>query len=158
MTDGRPGPGPGIGPLGVAARLVVGLSLIGLALFWRDPSWQDAALGLVFFPAIVSALVVIRAKHSPAPLRAVGPGGHLLNALVFVPLFLVPATAGAAFFFYGSSMLIAATRRLGGCEVTAISNTVLAREDQVGCALFAPVDMLEGRLHRSSAGSESARS
>ncbi|MGH2989615.1 MAG: hypothetical protein ACRDMA_07090 [Solirubrobacterales bacterium] len=146
---------PAIGPLGVAARVVVGLALIGLALFWRDPSWWDAGLGLIVFPAFVFALVALRARRSPAPLRAVGPSGHLLNAVVFVPLFLFPATAGAAFLFYGSSMLVAATRRSGGCEITAISNTLLDRDDQVGCMLFAPVDIAEDRLRRSTATSES---
>jgi hypothetical protein len=31
-----------IGPIGAAARLVVGTTLIVLALFWRDPHWRDA--------------------------------------------------------------------------------------------------------------------
>ncbi len=29
---------PAIGHLGVTARVIVGLALIGLAFFWRDPS------------------------------------------------------------------------------------------------------------------------
>ncbi len=40
-------------------------------------------------------------------------------------------------------MLIAAARGYAGCEVLAVSNWVLARDDQVGCALFAPVDLVE---------------
>jgi hypothetical protein len=137
-----------IGPAGIAARLAVGLGLIGLALFWRDPAWSDVLLGLIVLPAIVVALVAWRGRRSPAPLRATGPLGHLLNAAVFVPLFLIPATAGGAFLFYGSSMLIAARRRGGGCEVTAISNAVLDREDQVGCMVFAPLDIAEARLRK----------
>jgi hypothetical protein len=141
----RPGT---IGPAGTSARLAVGLGLITLALFWRDPVWSDVLLGLIVLPVIVVALTAWRARHSPAPLTATGPIGHLLNAAVFVPLFLLPATAGAAFLFYGSSMLVAARRRGGGCEVTAISNAVLGRDDQVGCMIFAPVDIAEAQLRR----------
>lgn len=136
---------PAIGPLGVTARVLAGLSLIALALLWRDPSWSDAVLGLVVFPSLVIVAAAIRARRSPTPMRAIGPVGHLLNALVFVPLFFIPATAGGAFIFYGASMLVAATRRSCGCEVTAISNGLLGRDDQVGCMLFAPVDIVEAR-------------
>ena len=44
-------------------------------------------------------------------------------------------------------MLVAACRRQHGCELTVASNAVLGRDDQIGCALFAPVDIAE-RLHR----------
>ena len=47
-------------------------------------------------------------------------------------------------------MLVAAVRRSGGCELTAISNAVLDRDDQVGCVLFAPIDLTEARLRRVS--------
>lgn len=43
--------------------------------------------------------------------------------------------------FYGASMLIAAVRRSGGREVTTILNALVRRDDQWGCALFAPVDL-----------------
>jgi hypothetical protein len=36
----------------------------------------------------------------------------------------------------------------GGCEVTAIANALLRRDDQVGCPLFAPVDLVEQRAQR----------
>lgn len=47
-------------------------------------------------------------------------------------------------------MLVAAFRRSGGCEVTAISNALLGRDDQVGCALFAPVDLAEAQVRRAT--------
>lgn len=140
--------GSPIGAVGGAARVLVGLGLIGLALFWRDPGLWDAMLGLVVLPSIVIAAAAVHARRSPTPMRAIGPIGHLLNAAVFVPLFFIPVTAGGAFVFYGASMLVAATRRSGGCEVTAISNALLERDDQVGCMLFAPVDIAEARLRR----------
>ena len=42
-------------------------------------------------------------------------------------------------------MVLAAASGSGGCEVLAFSNWVLRREDEMGCALFEPVDRLEGR-------------
>lgn len=50
----------------------------------------------------------------------------------------------AALPFYGVSMLLAALRGYAGCEVLAISNWLLRRDDQVGCVVFAPVDHPEG--------------
>ena len=135
-----------IGPAGRLARAGVGLTLIGLALFWRDPDWQDAVLGLLIAPALVLGALSWRARRSPEPLEAIGPVGHAVNLAIVIPLFALPATAGAAFLFYGASMLLAAARRNGGCEVTAFSNTALGRDDQVGCALFAPVDLAEEEL------------
>jgi hypothetical protein len=135
-----------IGPAGRVARLGVGLAFIGLALFWRDPDWQDAVLGLIAAPALVLGAMAWRARRSPAPLRAIGPLGHAVNFAILIPLFVLPATAGAAFLFYGASMLLAAGTGNGGCEVTAFSNAVLDRDDQVGCALFAPIDLAEEAL------------
>ncbi len=81
--------------------------------------------------------------------------GHALNLAVMIPLLWLPATAGAALLFVGASMLVAAARRSGGCEVTAISNVVLNRDDQVGCPLFAPLDAAEARLKRGRRKTES---
>jgi hypothetical protein len=132
-----------IGPIGVAARLIVGTTLIVLALFWRDPHWRDAALGLLAFPGVIATALWLRARARPLPLRAIGPLAHLLNIVVAAVLLALPATAGPTFVFYGTSMLVAALRRTGGCEVTGISNLLLRRDDQVGCALFGPIDLLE---------------
>jgi len=54
-------------------------------------------------------------------------------------------TSDAALIFYGASMLLAAARGYAGCEVLAVTNWLLRRDDQVGCVLFAPVDALERR-------------
>ena len=44
-----------------------------------------------------------------------------------------------------ASMLLAALRGYAGCEVLAVSNWLLRRDDQVGCAVFWPIDQLERR-------------
>ena len=46
-------------------------------------------------------------------------------------------------------MLLAALRGYSGCEVTAISNWILGRDDQVGCLVLGPVDDLERRFRIS---------
>jgi hypothetical protein len=135
-----------IGPIGVCARVAVGTTLIALAVFWNDATVGDALLGLVAMPAIVTVLTAAYARSSRPALRATGPVGHALNCAVFVPLFIFSATSEPAFLFYGTSMLVAAAHRAGGCEVTAISNVALERDDQVGCVPFAPIDLLEDRL------------
>ncbi|MGH2922971.1 MAG: hypothetical protein ACRDKH_02940 [Solirubrobacterales bacterium] len=141
-----------VGPIGRLARLAVGLALIALELLWRDPSWRDAALGLVVAPGAVIALAAVRARRSLEPLRATGPAGYALNIAVGIAAFAIPATAGAAFLFYGSAMVLAAARAQAGCEVTVASNVLLRRDDQVGCALFAPVDHAEQALGRAVSG------
>jgi len=40
-------------------------------------------------------------------------------------------------------MLVAAVRGYAGCEVLAVSNWVLRRDDQIGCMLFWPPDTAE---------------
>jgi hypothetical protein len=37
-------------------------------------------------------------------------------------------------------MLLAAARGAAGCEVLAVSNWLLRRGDQIGCAVFGPID------------------
>jgi hypothetical protein len=138
---------PAIGPAGVTARATVGATLVALELIWRDPKWSDAlvALGLA---GVISGFMTARARRMAAPLDASGPLAHALSVLAPIPLLLVPATSGGALLFYGGSMLLAAWRRNGGCEVTVASNALLGRADQLGCALFAPVDAVE-RSRRS---------
>jgi len=136
----------GIGPIGTTARLLVGLGLLGsvtwghLARGFHPWSW---ALGLLGFPALLVAFQWLRASRTPTPLEATGPVGHALNLAVFLVLYLWEPTSDAALIFYGTSMLLAALRGYAGCEVLAVSNWLLRRDDQVGCAVFWPVDQLE---------------
>jgi hypothetical protein len=69
----------------------------------------------------------------------------VINIGVFFALWLTPdyapalsVTSDAALLFYGASMLLAAARGYAGCEVLALSNWLLRREDQIGCPVFAP--------------------
>ena len=132
-----------LGPAGLVARVAVGLLLIYLAFFWNDVSWLDPLLGFVVLPALATGLLALRARRRPQRLVAVGPLGHVLNCAAIVLLLLNPATLVMALLYYGGSVLVAAARRAGGCEVTVVPNLLLGRDDQVGCPLFLPVDLLE---------------
>jgi hypothetical protein len=135
-----------IGPVGTTARVIVGTLLVGsvaqghLARGFHPSAW---VLGLVGFPAVLVGLQWLRARRTPTRLEATGPVGHALNLAVFLALYLLEATSDAALLFYGASMWLAAVRGYAGCEVLAASNWLLRRDDQVGCAVFWPVDQLE---------------
>ena len=81
---------------------------------------------------------------------------NVLNVVLFLALYLTPdyapalaVTSDAALIFYGTSMLLAALRGYAGCEVLAISNWLLGRDDQAGCLLFWPIDHAERRRTRA---------
>lgn len=110
-------------------------------------------LGAVFMPAAVLIWQKARATVNPEPVRMVGPVAHVVTAIAFLILFLTPVyapalsvTSGAALVFFGGSMLIAAIRGYKGCEILAVSNWLLGRNDQVGCVLYSPIDRLEANL------------
>ncbi len=130
-----------IGMWGTLARLAVGAILLAVA-FVVGVGWDDAAIGLVGFPAAVMLVPAIRGR-SATPLRLYGSRGHLINGAIVVAafVFLTPA----ALLFYGASMLLAGTRGYAGCEVFALSNWLWRRDDQIACAIFSPVDVIEGR-------------
>jgi hypothetical protein len=122
--------------------MLVGAVILGIGTL-------DAVFGLVAFPLAVVAFVAIRGRTA-TPVRLTGTEGHCINCAVGVAAFvLVPV---AALLFYGSSMLVAAARGYGGCEIFAISNWLLRRDDQIACPVFHPVDRAERRaIARSSA-------
>ena len=110
-------------------------------------------LGVVAFPALLLGLQWLRIRFAPAALQATGPLATLLNILIFLALVSAPLYAPqlsflgyAALVFYGASMLVAALRGYSGCEVLAISNWILIRDDQVGCMVLGPIDAAERRL------------
>jgi hypothetical protein len=137
-----------IGPLGTAARVIVAGLLLG-SVTWghltREFHLSAWLLGLVGFPALLLAGQWLRARRTPTPLRATGPVAHALNLAVFLALYLLEPTSDATLIFYGASMLLAALRGYAGCEVLAVSNWLLRRDDQVGCAVFWPIDQGERR-------------
>ena len=154
-----------IGPFGTAVRVVLGILLLVFgALGARiilvhgvprlELDWGALAVGLVGFPAVIVAFQWARSRRSESRLMQTGPLAAVINVivtlgLVIVTIYFVPAVSflgTGALVFYGASMLLAALRGYAGCEVFAVSNWLLHRDDQVGCIWLSPVDLLERRL------------
>jgi hypothetical protein len=151
-----------IGLAGTLARYLVGAALLASVIEghvtngFHPWSW---ILGLVGFPAAVTAWQRWRAHRHPERFQATGPAAHLLNIGVFLALYLttwyapsLEVTSDAALLFYGASMLLAAVRGTAGCEVLTVSNWLLHRDDQIGCALFWPIDHTEASRPPPTAG------
>ncbi len=135
--------------------------MVGAALA-RPAGAGEWLLGGLVFPIAVLVWQRARVRRDSRPIRASGPLGHLLTLVAFLVLYLTPwyapalaATSGAALIFFGGSMWVAALRGYRGCELLALSNWLLQRDDQVGCVLFSPIDRMEGARRsqgRSSPG------
>lgn len=147
-----------IGPAGTAARILLGGYMVGSVI---EVEIRDGftpmlwALGVIAFPGILLAAQWVWARRGGRQLHATGPIAHLITLGAFMALTLIPeynrtidVTGDAAVIFLGTSMLLAAARGYAGCEVLAISNWLLRRDDQVGCIVFAPVDLAESRRRR----------
>ncbi len=146
-----------IGPIGTTTRLLAAVGLLYLALFdgtsW-GLEWYDAAVGLGVLPAAVIAFGLAARRYARGAVRFTGSAGTTANCVLIIALAVNPYTAGGAALFYGATLLIAACRAQPGCEATVISNSILGRDDQLGCPVFSPIDHAEARLAgRIAAGS-----
>jgi hypothetical protein len=147
-----------IGPAGTAARIVLGGYMVGSVIeaeIRHGFTPLEWALGLIALPGILLAAQWAWARRGGRQLHATGPIAHLITLGAFMALTLIPeynraidVTGDAALLFLGTSMMLAAARGYPGCEVLAISNWLLRRDDQVGCIVFAPVDFAESRRWR----------
>lgn len=150
-----------IGRLGTCARIVIGAVLFvfgangGKRVVFMGGHFESGLnvaaliLGIVVFPAVLLVLQWIRMRRNSSRLDATGPGATAVNILAFallIAISFVPAISYvgyAAFVFYGGSMLLAAARGYAGCEVLAVSNWLLRRDDQIGCLVLSPIDQWE---------------
>jgi hypothetical protein len=121
-------------------------------------------LGLLAAPTLLLTWQSLRARRTSRRLVATGPVGHALTIGAFLALYLTPhyapglaAMSDAALIFFGLSMLLASARGYAGCEVLALSNWLLRRDDQVGCVVFAPIDQVEDLWARGRATRHDAR-
>lgn len=161
-----------IGTIGVTSRVVVGLAFLVFGAFGHSTAAASGrmigidfghlqingaalAVGLIGLPALTVAVQFLRSRRDASRLNEIGPGAAMINivvtlGLVIATVYFAPAVAFIGFgavVFYGASMLLAAIRGYGGCEVLAASNWILRRDDQIGCLLLSPIDHLE---HRST--------
>ena len=165
-----------IGPIGTSARVVIGALLfmfgaIGGKLVvvviggHLHVGLNVAALilGIVVFPAALLVWQWIRLRRDPSRLDATGPvatGVNILAFAILIGISFIPAISYlgfAAFVFYGASMLLAAARGYSGCEVLAVTNWLLHRDDQIGCLVLSPIDDWERRFMQSHPPSGTAR-
>jgi hypothetical protein len=130
-----------IGRWGTISRVLVGAGFLAGAVL-DGIGWPDVVFGLVGANAIVIGVLWLRGTDAP-PLRATGPLGHCVNCALIVAFFVVLPVG--ALLFYGTSMLLAAATGSGGCEMSAISNLLRRRDDEVGCPFFAPFDVVDAR-------------
>lgn len=162
-----------IGPIGTSARVVIGALLFTFGAIGGKLviigghlklglNLAALILGVVVFPAVLLAWQWIRLLRDPSRLDATGPVATGVNILVFAILIgisFIPAISYvgyAAFAFYGASMLLAAARGYSGCEVLAVSNWLLHRDDQIGCLVLSPIDDWERRHLQSQPPSAAA--
>ena len=157
-----------IGPIGTSARLLIGalLFVFGAAggrlvvvfiggHLHLGLNLAALILGVVIYPAVLLALQWIRLRRDASRLDATGPiatGVNILAFAILIGISFIPAISYvgyAAFVFYGASMLLAAARGYGGCEVLAVSNWLLRRDDQIGCLVLSPIDDWERRYVRA---------
>ena len=150
-----------IGPIGTAARLLVGVFLVGIIVYGQLMTSGHLSpitwiLGLIGFPALVLIWHVWRIRRNPARFSDTSPLSFVLSLALPLACYLtgwaVPTlwfTSDATFIFVGSSIVFAALRGSAGCEFLALSNWLLRRSDQMACAVFTPIDSLEQRGSRS---------
>jgi hypothetical protein len=147
-----------IGPIGTAARLVGGLIAIGLPIALSGFGWWDAAAALVALPLVTTgaAALITSAYRRLAPDALVRSGAICSGPACWLIAIVIGAAVGidaltpvsgevALWVWLGGSMLVAAARGFGGCEVLAIPNLITGRRDQIGCILYSPIDRAETR-------------
>jgi hypothetical protein len=141
-----------LGPVGTLARLVVGgafIALVALSPEWwasEGPLWLDVLVGLGVLPASLLVIQGVRMRFTTERLEATNQLAFCLNLAAGAALLAVDYTRDATALFFGTGMILAGVRSYAGCEVLAISNTVLDRDDQVGCLIFSPIDQIEARI------------
>ncbi len=160
MTNSRK-----IGPIGTTARVVIGLLIVALALALDFPrrgiTWWEVVAVLVVLPATAigaAALLNTAYRHRPADVVAQtrspwSAAQARAAALVIVTVaavgtvltFLTPIHPISIYLFFGLSMLLAAVRGYDGCEMLALPNVVLRRQDAIWCPLYTPFDTAEQR-------------
>jgi hypothetical protein len=147
-----------IGPIGTLARIAVGAAAVAVPVALEGFSWWEATVALVALPLIsVVAAPLVTAlfrRFAPGLFEArhalcSAPACSLIALMVAANDALVaPTTANGNVtisVWLGASMLLAAARGYGGCEVLAAWNLLTRRSDQIGCFFYTPIDRAESR-------------
>jgi hypothetical protein len=134
--------------VGGVVAIVVPIEVWGAT--WWD--WAAGLLGLPLFAAAAGAALAAvygrRASIEPTGPHRMG-WGAALGLVAFVIgsatalTYVTPIDGTAIWIFLGTSMLLAAAKGYGGCEVLAFANAITGRQDQIGCLLYGPIDAAE---------------
>ncbi|MGH7861160.1 MAG: hypothetical protein ACREOS_02870 [Candidatus Dormibacteraceae bacterium] len=163
-----------IGAIGTVGRVVIGLVFLvggfvgfqvvvihgqsGSLLVELRPDFNPIGviLGVTVIPALLLGLQWLRSRRSVARFEATGIFATAVNmgiwfALVLTPIYApqISFASASALVFYGASMLLAAVRGYAGCEVLAVSNWLLHRDDQVGCMVWSLTTGSAGRANHA---------
>ncbi len=140
-----------IGRLGTLARTIGGLTLLTVPVAGQQISWWDIGGSLVAFPLLAVGVVALLRPNRAPPAGRLLTGAHAASAIAIVLVvqigvtFISPIDEPAIWIFVGISMLLAALRGYGGCELLAIPNALTARRDHLRCFIFTPIDAAEAR-------------
>jgi hypothetical protein len=100
----------------------------------------------------VVAAIVLRGSRTSLASGATGGSGPTryvasaaVLAIAVALTFVTPADEPAVWLWVGASLLLAAARGDAGCEVLAVANLLVGRRESVGCIVFTPIDVAEGR-------------
>jgi hypothetical protein len=144
--------GRAIGPWGTAARTAAaaGAFAWALAVPHNHPLgdvagtgvlWWNVLLGVVLIPAAGTLAMWLRGRDA-APLGA----GHSAQCLtVFAYVALAQVFPVAMLLALGVNFVVQVVRGDGGCELLAIPNWLLRRNDRLFCLVFTPIDAFEAR-------------
>ncbi|MDQ4037431.1 MAG: hypothetical protein M3313_03550 [Actinomycetota bacterium] len=149
----------GIGPIGTTARACIGVAITTVGVVRHGLDVWSAVGALTVLPTIaIGAAAAVnvglrrlgpgtigRAQSPWSPLQ-LGASTVVLAAVLglgTVLTFLTPMNGVALYLFFGSSMVLAAARGYGGCEVLAVPNLLLRRRDAIWCPLYASFDGLD---------------
>ena len=140
-----------IGPIGTIVRILLGIGMFAAAFFPDRPQGWQLALGLAGMPAAFVVWQLLRARWDPRPADDTA-AGVVASVVLGTALLGFTQTRPAALLFGGLSLLVAGIRGYAGCEITAVGNWLLRRDDRVGCVVLSPVDAAERHLRQESSG------
>jgi hypothetical protein len=150
-----------IGPLGTATRVAGGLLAIAAPLALGEIGLWELGAALLALPLIATAAAVLVAawyrRFAPdslarKPAICSGPGCTLtviVVAIAFALSSLTPVSMAAFWLWIGASLLLAAARGYGGCELLAFPNALTGRREQIGCIIYTPIDAAEAGRARA---------
>ncbi|MGH3351962.1 MAG: hypothetical protein ACRDPS_14940 [Nocardioides sp.] len=141
-----------IGPWGTTTRALAGVALIGWAVAVpHEHPWLDlpgagsrplgSLVGAVIVPTALTLAVLLRGRAKPALRLGAGSalavtGGWLVLMQIYPVAMLVAV---------GVPLVVLAAAGRCGCELMAIPNLILRRNDYLFCLPFSPIDAWEGR-------------